>query len=304
MKPMLVTHGGTSSDVSQSDGCLAAACAGHESMERGGDAFAAVVSAVGVLEADGRFNAGLGASLGMDGKTMSCDAAVMDSAGKLGAVANLVEVPHPVKVAVRVTDTPHHLLVGIGALEFAKKLGLHRPYEPTATALAEFREQRAAIQNAPERTSGSAEDTQDDDGLAAIKQFWNFPGSWNDAVDQWAQNTVGAVARDTSGRFAVAISTGGCMPALLGRVGDSPLIGCGFYAGPAGAIACTGIGEHILRHMLAARIYMALEHGIGLRRAIEDGMKRLPDQIEVGVIGITDVESEVVSREPMASAQK
>lgn len=304
MKPLLVTHGGTSSDVSQSDGCLTAACAGHESMDRGGDALAAVVSAVGVLEADGRFNAGLGASLGMDGKTMSCDAAVMDSAGKLGAVANLVEVPHPVKVARRVADTPHHLLVGIGALEFAKRLGLHQPYEPTATALREYREQRDAIQNAPEHTSGTADDTQDGDGLAAIKKFWNYPGSWQDATDQWARNTVGAVARDTSGRFAAALSTGGCMPALLGRVGDSPLIGCGFYAGPAGAIACTGIGEHILRHMLAARIYTALEQGIGLRRAIEDGMKRLPAHIEVGVIGITSVESEVISREPMASAQK
>lgn len=304
MKSVVLTHGGTGSDVSQSDGCLAAACAGHESMRHGGDALDAVVSAVGILEADGRFNAGLGAALGMDGKTMSCDASVMASAGKLGAVANLVEVPHPVQVARRVSDTPHHLLVGVGALEFAKRLGLHRPYEPTATALEEFREQRKAIQNAPERTVGSAEDTQDDDRRTAIKQFWNFPGSWNDATDQWAHNTVGAVARDTSGGFAVAVSTGGCMPALLGRVGDVPLIGCGFYAGPAGAIACTGIGEHILRHMLAARIYTALERGIGLRRAIEAAMKRLPDHIEAGVIGITAGESEVVSRKPMASAQR
>lgn len=304
MKPLLITHGGTASDVSQSDACLVAACAGHQSMSHGGDALAAVVSAVGILEADGRFNAGLGAALGMDGRTMSCDAAVMDSAGKLGAVANLVEVPHPVRVARRVADTPHHLLVGIGALEFAKRLGLHRPYDPTATALSTYREQREAIQNAPECTSGSAGDTQDDDGRAALKQFWNFPGDWNDAIDQWAHNTVGAVARDSSGRFAVAVSSGGCMPALLGRVGDVPMIGCGFYAGAAGAIACTGIGEHILKHMLAARIYTALERGIGLRRAIEEGMKRLPEHIELGVIGITAAECEVVSRKPMASAHQ
>lgn len=273
-------------------------------MGHGGDALAAVVCAVGVLEADGRFNAGLGAALGMDGKTMSCDASVMDSGGKLGSVANLVEVPNPVLVARRVADTPHHLLVGIGALEFAKRLGLRRPYEPTETALSTFRELREAIQNAPECTSGTAEDTQDDDGRAALKKFWNFPGNWNDAVDLWAHSTVGAVARDASGRFAVAVSTGGCMPALLGRVGDVPLIGCGFYAGTAGAIACTGIGEHIQRHMLALRIYIALEQGIGLRRAIEDGMKRLPEHVQVGVIGITAVAAEVVSRSPMASAQK
>jgi L-asparaginase/beta-aspartyl-peptidase (threonine type) len=99
------------------------------------------------------------------------------------------------------------------------------------------------------------------------------------------------------------VSTGGCKPALLGRVGDSPVIGCGFFAGPAGAIACTGIGEHILRHLLAARIYLALETGMGLHRAVEEGMIRLPGHVELGVIGVTGTAWEVMSRKPMASAQ-
>ncbi|MFL6699826.1 MAG: isoaspartyl peptidase/L-asparaginase [Vitreoscilla sp.] len=302
MNAQIVTHGGTGSKVSQRDGCIAAVKAGLERLTGGDDALAAVIAAVSVLEADGRFNAGRGALLGMDGRTMSCDASVMDSRGKLGAVANLLEVPHPVQVARRVADTPHHLLVGAGALEFAKKLGLHSPFPPTESALAEYREQVDELRKSPQQTSGDAEDSEGDDGKAAIRQFWNFPGSWQAAADAAAHATVGAVARDGQGGFAAAVSTGGSMPALLGRVADSPLIGCGFYAGEAGAIACTGIGEHILRHMLAGRIYAGLERGIPLRTAIEEGMARLPPQVEVGVIAITADDAQVVSRKPMASA--
>lgn len=302
MDAWIVAHGGTGSKVSQKDGCVDAIRAGHDRLARGDDALAAVIAAVSVLEADGRFNAGRGALLNMDGRTMSCDASVMDSRGKLGAVANLLEVPHAVQVARRVADTPHHLLVGVGALEFAKKLGLHQPFAPTESSREEYREQVEKLRQAPPRTSGDAEDSERDDGKAAIRQFWNFPGSWQAATDAAARNTVGAVARDAQGGFAAAVSTGGSMPALLGRVADSPLIGCGFYAGEAGAIACTGIGEHILRHMLASRIYAALERGTPLRTAIEEGMARLPPKVEVGVIAITADDAQVVSRKPMASA--
>jgi L-asparaginase/beta-aspartyl-peptidase (threonine type) len=105
-KVRIVTHGGTESEKEHADGCQVAARAGVMLMAEGGDALSAVVSAVSLLECDGRFNAGRGSLLGMDGKTMSCDAAVMDYNGKLGAVANLVEVEHPVQVARAVADTP------------------------------------------------------------------------------------------------------------------------------------------------------------------------------------------------------
>lgn len=62
--------------------------------------------------------------------------------------------------------------------------------------------------------------------------------------------TVGCVAFDAAGKLAVATSTGGTLRKLPGRVGDSPLIGCGTYADDAGAVSCTGHGEAIIRVVL------------------------------------------------------
>ena len=301
--PTIVTHGGTESKPEESDGCESAAQSGLREMTGRGDALAAVVKAVTVLEEDGRFNAGRGASLGMDGKTMSCDAAVVDSRGKLGAVANLLEVPHPVQVARAVADTPHHLVVGAGALELAKRLGLHEPYGPTEKSKAEYRQQVEALRRAPAgAANGDAADAESDAGKAMIRRLWNYPVPWGDAVDRAAHATVGAVARDAGGGFAAAASTGGSMPALLGRVADTPLPGCGTHAGPAGAIACTGIGEHILKHHLAWQVYHWIDGGMRLREAMERGMALLPEGVQVALIGITRDDTAVVSRQPMASA--
>jgi L-asparaginase / beta-aspartyl-peptidase len=70
---------------------------------------------------------------------------------------------------------------------------------------------------------------------------------------QSKHGTVGAVAFDSAGRLAVATSTGGIFNKLPGRVGDSPLIGCGTYADGYGAASCTGQGEAIIRLVLAKR---------------------------------------------------
>jgi len=301
MNALILAHGGTESKPEEHDGCEAAVRRGMDVMHDG--ALAAVVAAVSVLEADGRYNAGRGSLLCLDGKTMSCDASVMDSRGKLGAVANLVDVLHPVRVARRVADTPHHLLVGVGALEFAKRLGLHAPFEPTPKAKQQYREVLKAVQNTKAAPSADVPDSDSDEGRATLRQFWNFPGDWQQAADRSAHCTVGAVARHPDGGFAAAVSTGGSMPALLGRVGDSPLVGCGFYAGDAGAVACTGIGEHILRHNLALRVYLELERGTPLRQALREGMDRIPPEVEVAMIGVTRDDDALVTRNPMAWAR-
>jgi L-asparaginase/beta-aspartyl-peptidase (threonine type) len=64
------------------------------------------------------------------------------------------------------------------------------------------------------------------------------------------------------------------MPVLLGRAGESPLVGCAFYAGSAGAVACTGIGEYILPHNLALRVYFELERGTPLAAHLTLGFPR------------------------------
>jgi isoaspartyl peptidase/L-asparaginase-like protein (Ntn-hydrolase superfamily) len=96
---------------------------------------------------------------------------------------------------------------------------------------------------------------------------------------------VGVLATD--GRtFAAASSTGGTIMTLLGRVGDVPLIGCGIYAGPKGAIAVTGAGDFLARQMLSRRIYVELEAGRPLPDALEEACRIFPDYIDVGAIAL------------------
>lgn len=297
---MIVTHGGTEAPPEQRDGCEHAAREGLAAMRHSGSALDAVVVAVAALEADGRYDAGIGSLLGMDGRTIEMDAAVMDSKGRLGAVAALQEVRHPVKVARRVADTPHVLLVGQGALHFAIRIGLHAPFQPTEQARQHFRDYVKEMQQAGK--GGSADDTESDAGKALVKEFWNYPVPWQAAVDRAGHGTVGAVARDASGAFAVAVSTGGSPPSLLGRVADTPLIGCGFFAGVHGAVACTGIGEHVVRHMLASTVYRWIEGGMALKEALQRGIDLIPEGLSIGLIAVDRHGAETAAREPMACA--
>jgi L-asparaginase / beta-aspartyl-peptidase len=86
--------------------------------------------------------------------------------------------------------------------------------------------------------------------------------------------TVGCVAFDSSGKLAVATSTGGIFDKFPGRVGDSPLVGCGTYASPFGAVSCTGHGEAIIRVLMARDAVQLLQDGIepaeAARMAIEN----------------------------------
>ena len=115
MEPIVVVHGGTNSPVEWADGCQAAADAAYAVLRAGGSALDAAVAAVKVMEDDGRFNAGVGSFLRLDGETIETDAGVMDSAGRIGAVAALRGYRHPVDAARAVMDTPHVLLAGEGA---------------------------------------------------------------------------------------------------------------------------------------------------------------------------------------------
>lgn len=112
-----------------------------------------------------------------------------------------------------------------------------------------------------------------------------------------ACDTVGAVVRDRHGQFTVACSTGGSAPSLPGRVGDTPIIGSGFYAGPHGAVAATGIGEHIVRHLLSCTVYRWIEQGMPLRRALERGIGLFSGDIDVGLIAVSRGEAGSSSRD-------
>jgi beta-aspartyl-peptidase (threonine type) len=89
-------------------------------------------------------------------------------------------------------------------------------------------------------------------------------------------DTVGCVARDQSGRIAAAVSTGGLTGKAPGRIGDSPLPGCGLYAdSEVGGVSLSGDGEAICRTILAARAIVALEQGSSIQNAVESSLSRL-----------------------------
>ena len=99
------------------------------------------------------------------------------------------------------------------------------------------------------------------------------------------------MVRDADGHFAVAGSTGGSAPSLLGRVGDTPLVGCGFYAGPEGAVAATGIGEYIIRSLLAITVYQWIAGGMDLHEALRKGIGLMPPDANTGLIAVSKTQS-------------
>ncbi len=98
--------------------------------------------------------------------------------------------------------------------------------------------------------------------------------------------TVGAVARDTDGRFCAGSSTGGTSYMMAGRVGDTPLPGCGIYCGPAGAVSATGVGEEIAKRVLSKSVYDRMAGGEGTQAACEEGLKLFKKSIPAGIIAV------------------
>lgn len=218
----------------------------------GRSALDVVEHAVAELEASGLYVAGRGSAPNSAGY-VELDASIMDGRSrKAGAVAALRDFISPVQVARGVMEkTPHVMLAGKGAVEFA-------------------------------RSHHFAEVTSPND-------YYVLPvGVTRDDLSDIAHGTVGAVALDTSGALAAATSTGGTFGKLEGRVGDTPLVGPGTWADDNIAVSCTGTGEHIIRAGGAAAIAFRFRSGLLLRDAIEemlDEVKRLGG--DAGVIAVT-----------------
>jgi isoaspartyl peptidase/L-asparaginase-like protein (Ntn-hydrolase superfamily) len=261
MKPSIVTHCGSGSDIKMRDVAEESAAIGMNVLRRGGSALKAVEEAIVVLEDDPRTNTGLGARRRVDG-TVQMDAAIMDSNLRIGSVAAIMNVRNPIRVARLVMDSPHVLLVGEGAVLFARQHGVPF-FDPSNKESEEkWRDALAKIESS------------DMPEWAAKWRGFRF------------KDTVGAVAQDENGSFAAGSSTGGHPYMLPGRVGDSPIVGAGLYAGPRGAVTATGVGEEIIRVVLSKTVY---DH-IGLKHTAMDscisGIKPFPDTVPVGVIAV------------------
>jgi beta-aspartyl-peptidase (threonine type) len=248
MNPSLIVHGGAwdipdeAVDACKS-GCHRALSAGWSILCNGGSALDAVEAAILVLEDDPVFDAGFGSHLNLDGR-VECDAIVMDGATlRAGSVAALQHIRNPIRLARRVLENcPHMMLVAEGAERFAKSQGLPLcdPEELISEAEREAWQHCKQDQHAAEHHRGHE------------------------------QGTVGAVAIDRHGALFAATSTGGTCCKLPGRVGDSPLIGCGCYAdSEAGGVSATGYGEAIMKVVLSKTATDYLRHYDAQKSAAE-----------------------------------
>ncbi|HXA04899.1 MAG TPA: isoaspartyl peptidase/L-asparaginase [Bryobacteraceae bacterium] len=203
--------------------------AGYGVLVRGGASIDAVEATLRVMEDSGLFDAGRGAYYTREG-VPELDAAIMDGRTLgAGSVASVKHIANPIHLARLVMEkTPHVLLVGAGAEEFAKSQGIElvSPYY-----FYNEREWNQYKKAAEEKKKTSSLFREDEHG------------------------TVGAVALDQAGNLAAGTSTGGTVLKMPGRVGDSPIIGAGTYANNQScAVSGTGVGEFFMRNIVAADI--------------------------------------------------
>jgi beta-aspartyl-peptidase (threonine type) len=268
-KPVIVVHGGAGAwnpERSQPglEGVKKAAKTGFEIFERDGSAVDSVMEAVAVMEDAGAFNAGYGSSLSID-KRVEMEASIMDGKTlQAGAVGLLEDVKNPVRLARIVMEkTDHVFVVGEGAKKLAEMFNLERREPTTELRLKYYENQRKALL----------------EGRSRLPRLANLV---KNHPELFTLETVGAVALDKEGNVAAATSTGGFPLKLPGRIGDSPLIGCGTYAdNQAGACSATGVGEIAIRLVLSKTVCDFMENGKTAKEAVELAInivnRRIPD---------------------------
>ena len=265
-RPIIIVHGGAWNipDELVEDhirGVEKAASVGWKILESGGSALDAVEEAVKTMEDDPTFDAGRGSFLNEDG-FVELDAIIMDgSTLNVGAVAAVRNIKNPIVLARKVMElTEHVLLVGEGANRFARKLGIE------TVSLNELVLERE---------------------IERWKRFKEGKITTKDLFEKSAKGTVGAVALDKYGNFAAATSTGGIAGKMVGRVGDTPLVGCGAYAdNNYGAVSSTGHGEKIMKIVLAKEVINFIAQGCNAQEAADKSIKLIWDRLRgrAGVI--------------------
>jgi L-asparaginase / beta-aspartyl-peptidase len=246
--------------------------AGYAVLEQGGTSINAIKASIVTLEDNLLFNAGRGAVFTKKG-VQEMDAAIMDgNTMAAGAVAAIRNVRNPIELATEVMLNSNHVfLSGKGANDFAIKQGIK--LEPDEFFFSQFRyDQWKAI-----RDSDNYSLDHTHQGLEELMKDKKF-------------GTVGAVACDMHGNIAAATSTGGMTNKKYGRIGDSPLIGCGTYANDKTcAISCTGHGEIFIKAVAAYDVSCLMEYkGFTLQQAMTEVVhhKLVQMQGEGGMIGV------------------
>lgn len=214
---------------------LVAMNTGKKILAEGGSSLDAVEQTIRTMEDNPLFNAGKGAVFTHEGRN-ELDAAIMDGSNlAAGAVAGVTDIKNPITAARKVmTNSPHVMLAGQGASQFAKEQGLE--IVPPSYFYTE-------------------------------KQF----NALQEMLKKEKNGTVGCCALDKNGNLAAGTSTGGMTGKRYNRIGDSPIIGAGTYANNSTcAVSATGHGEYFIRYTVAHDISALMEYkGLTLREASE-----------------------------------
>jgi beta-aspartyl-peptidase (threonine type) len=270
----IIVHGGawdipTKEHQAHLRGCDQAVVAGHDVLAGGGTSLDAVETAVRCMEDDPTFDAGRGSFLNAMGE-VEMDAMIMHGKElRFGSVAAVRHIRHPVTLARHVMqDTRHCMLTGQGAVDFARSINME--LVPTSDLLTEREIERW---NAVQKEKGYDQRTV----FASVNP-------------KRPMGTVGAVAIDDEGNISAATSTGGTPSKMPGRVGDSPLVGCGTYAdNETAGVSVTGYGESIMKVTLARRVCGNIEKGLGITEAAEEAIKYLEGRVS-GLGGVIAVD--------------
>jgi N4-(beta-N-acetylglucosaminyl)-L-asparaginase len=170
----------------------------------------------------------------------------MDEKGNCGSVAFLEHIKHPISVARMVMEkTPHVMLVGEGALQFALANGFKKENLLTSGAQKAWKK-------------------------------WLEKAEYKPYHDPGQHDTIGILALDSSGRLSGACTTSGMAYKMRGRVGDSPIIGAGLYVdGDVGAATATGVGEEMIRIAGSHTIVELMRQGRSPQEACEEAIRRV-----------------------------
>ena len=237
-------------------------------LDANGSAVDAVEAALKKLEDNPLFNAGKGAVFTADGKN-ELDAAIMDGKTmQAGAVAEVTRTKNPISLAKAVMEkSPHVMLVGPGADQFAASVGLEQ-VDPSYFFTEErwqglVRQLKREGRPIPPRPAGAPPEP-----TRPIAQL--------ETPDAHKWGTTGIVVRDRQGNIAAGTTTGGIQGKRWGRVGDSPIIGAGTYASNESCgVSATGTGEYFIRLTVARTICALVQYkGMRLQAAADEVIQK------------------------------
>ncbi len=242
-------------------------------LSKGGRAVDAVEAGVKIPEADlTNHTVGRAGYPDRDGH-VTLDACIMDDKGNCGSVAAMEYIAHPITVARMVMErTPHVMLVGDGATQFAVEQGLMREKLLTPESEKAWKEWLKTKQYKP---------------VINIENSQK-PGN------QYNHDTIGMLAIDAKGNISGACTTSGMAFKMHGRVGDSPIIGAGLYVdNEVGGATSTGVGEEVIRNVGSFLVVELMRQGYSPEAACKEAVQRIinkkPDtakQIQVGFLAI------------------